>query len=172
MTVQIREATSAQDYEAVSRLIVEYVGWLRARYSGEAAIITDVLDQQALSDELEQLGERYGPPRGRAFLAEHDHEVRGCVAYRRLDDGACEMKRLFVPQRFQGSGIGRALCEALFAAAVRDGYGVMKLDTGAIMAEAIGLYRSLGFRDCPPYADYPARFLPHLRFMERSLTGK
>ena len=40
----------------------------------------------------------------------------GCGAYRRRSDEFCEMKRLFVPDRFRGLGIGRKLCDALIDA--------------------------------------------------------
>jgi ribosomal protein S18 acetylase RimI-like enzyme len=80
------------------------------------------------------------------------------------------MKRMYIPERFQGQGTGRMLCEALIAAATADGYRLMRLDTGFRNTEAIAMYESLGFRMRDAYQDYPENLLEHLRFMERPLT--
>jgi ribosomal protein S18 acetylase RimI-like enzyme len=80
------------------------------------------------------------------------------------------MKRVFVPERFRGAGLGRKLCGALIASARDDGFRSMKLDTGNLMQEAIALYGSLGFRECAPYIDYPAKLMPHFVFMELRLA--
>jgi hypothetical protein len=98
MNELIREASSEQDYRALSQLIGEYVSWLRSRYEQDNWFITEVLDKQSLSSELNGLSTIYGSPNGRAFVAAYDNEVRGCGAYRRLADGTCEMKRVFVPE--------------------------------------------------------------------------
>jgi len=97
--------------------------------------------------------------------------VCGAGAYRRLEDGSCEMKRLFVPAAFKGLGLGRRLARALIDAARAEGYGLMRLDTGNLLSEAIALYRSLGFRDCAPHRSYPAQLLPYLVFLELPLDG-
>ena len=47
---------------------------------------------------------------------------------------------------------------------------LMKLDTGVLMNEAIAMYRSLGFRECAAYIDYPARLMPYLVFLELRLA--
>jgi len=47
----------------------------------------------------------------------------------------------------------------------------MCLDTLSRFSEAIGLYRSLGFRECAPYQSYPSRLMPHLVFMQRPLAA-
>jgi putative acetyltransferase len=94
----------------------------------------------------------------------------GGIALRDLGDRACEMKRLFVPERFQGFGTGRRLCLALIDAARADGYQVMRLDTGFQNDEALAMYRSVGFVECAPYHDYPADLMGHLRFMEKPLS--
>lgn len=170
MSALIREVTSAQDYHAFALLIGEYVAWLRARYEREVWFITEVLDRQSLSSELETLPATYGPPNGRTLAAVQDGEIRGCGAYRRLGDGVCEMKRLYVPVRFQGAGVGRQLCAALITAARNDGYQLMRLDTGRLLREAIAMYQSLGFRECAPYREYPEKLRPYLMFMELPLT--
>ena len=170
MAAIIREASSAQDYEAFLRLINEYVCWLRARYELDAWIIAEVLDKQSLASELEHLPSIYGAPGGRAFVAVQDDEIRGCGAYRQLGEGICEMKRVFVPQRFQGAGLGRRICDALVATARSDGFRLIRLDTGHVMKEAIALYQSLGFRQCAPYHEYPQRLMPYFMFMELPLA--
>lgn len=168
----IREAAGDRDYAAFARLIDEYVAWLRSRYEGEPRFVIEVLDAQSLSGELSSLSTVYGAPNGRAFLAVAGDEFRGCGAYRRLGDGACEMKRVFVPERFRVTGLGRALCDALIAAARRDGFRSMRLDTGRLLTEAIVMYRSLGFRECSPYYECPAKLASRLLFMELSLDGE
>src|SRR5690349_4191011 len=107
-------ATTPADYEAFGLLIGEYWEWLRSRY---ADMVDAIGDHQGLTDELNTLSTVYGPPRGKAFLAVRDDQVVGGIAYRDLGEGACEMKRLFVPVRFQGHGTGRLLCETLIEAA-------------------------------------------------------
>jgi GNAT superfamily N-acetyltransferase len=83
----------------------------------------------------------------------------------------CEMKRLFVPDRFRGSGTGRRLCEAIIASAKDAGFRLMRLDTGNLLTEAIELYKSIGFHICAPYHQYPEELMAYLVFMEMPLAG-
>ena len=99
-------ATTASEYEVFTRLMGEYVNWYRTRYSHESWFV-----DAAFSEEI--LSMTYGPPNGRTLLAMRDGEVRGCGAYCKLSDAICEMKRLFVPTRFQGNGTGEACARQL-----------------------------------------------------------
>ncbi len=168
-TETIVAATTADDYRAFAQLIREYVVWCRARYEDQTWLVNEVFSYQCLDEEIEALPVAYGPPKGRTFLVWRDGQVGGAGAYRRLPDGTCEMKRLFVPDRFRGRGTGRRLCGALVEAARDDGFALMRLDTGTRFAEALTMYRSMGFRDCPPYYDYPARLMPHVVFLQLPL---
>lgn len=122
---------------------------------------------QGLDRELDDLEGKYAPPHGRLLLAVGDGGAAfGCVAYRHLDGLRCEMKRLYVEPGHRGEHAGRALAERIMAVAAGDGYREMVLDTIEPLRAAIGLYRSLGFEDCPAYYDNP---MPDVRYMRREL---
>jgi GNAT superfamily N-acetyltransferase len=169
MPEQIVVAETDADYAAFGELIGEYWEWLQARYATIPGFVDAVGGHQALAAELRSLSDIYGPPSGRVLLARREGVVVGGIALRDLGDGSCEMKRLFVPDRFQGDGTGRRLCAALLEVASADGFGLMRLDTGDQNAEALRMYQSLGFRECPPHHDYPADLMTHLRFLEKPL---
>ena len=75
------------------------------------------------------------------------------MALRQIGDGICEMKRLFVQPALRGQGIGKALAQAIIEEARRIGYKRMRLDT--VIEPAKSLYKSLGFREIPPYQQVP-----------------
>jgi ribosomal protein S18 acetylase RimI-like enzyme len=110
---------------------------------------------QGFDQELEELPWEYAPPDGRLILATWDGEAAGCVALRKLEEGICEMKRLYVRTELRGKGIGRALSEAVVEEARAMGYHAMRLDTIASMVEALGIYRSQGFVEIEPYRYNP-----------------
>jgi ribosomal protein S18 acetylase RimI-like enzyme len=144
-------ATSAADLHEVRALFAEY-----------ASSLGFSLSFQGFEEELAGLPGAYAPPAGRLLLARIDGAAAGCVAVRPIGDGVCEMKRLFVRPAHHGTGLGRRLATAAIDEARRAGYAVMKLDTMPSMRAALGLYRSLGFRDTAPYTHNPlegARFL-------------
>jgi GNAT superfamily N-acetyltransferase len=79
----------------------------------------------------------------------------GCVALRRQDADSLEMKRLFVRPAHRGQGLGRRLVEAAIGAARGGGQRHLRLDTLPGMAEAIALYRSMGFEPIRRYNTNP-----------------
>ena len=113
---------------------------------------------QNFDKELASLPGDYAPPDGRLLLAEHEEQLAGCVALHKLEDGICEMKRLYVRPQFRRLKVGRALAESIIAEArsIGIGYPRMRLDTVApLMAPAVSLYRQLGFQEIAPYRTNP-----------------
>lgn len=111
---------------------------------------------QNFEQELAELPGRYAAPDGRLLLAVSNDKLAGCVGLRKIGDGVCEMKRLYVKPEFRGQGLGKALAVHLIAEARSVGYAAMRLDTlPSKMDEAIKLYRLLGFREIGPYYHNP-----------------
>ncbi len=143
--VKIAQADSREQIEEARRLFVEY---------GESLGFS--LCFQSFDAELAGLPGDYAPPSGRLLLAESDGQPAGCVALHRLEEGVCEMKRLYVRPAFRGRKIGLALAGAVITEARTLGYRQMRLDTiAASMPEAVAMYRSLGFVEIPPYRPNP-----------------
>jgi GNAT superfamily N-acetyltransferase len=102
----------------------------------------------------------------RFVVAYLDGEPVGCGALKRLDDRACEVKRVYVDPAARGRGIARAIMARLEAVAAEVGYEVIRLDTGDRQPESFALYISLGYHEIPDYNGNPwAR-----QWMEKRLT--
>ena len=154
--LKIIQVETSEQIDAARRIFREYEAWIDLD-----------LCFQGFEQELASLPGKYAAPEGRLFLAVSGEKVAGCIALRKLEDGVCEMKRLFVRDDFRGQKIGVALIEKLIDEAKNTGYQKMRLDTfPAKMGKAVGLYESYGFREIEPY--YPN---PHgeTLFMEREL---
>lgn len=156
--LKIVEAESPEQIQQARELFLEYAAWLKLD-----------LCFQNFEKELARLPGDYAPPKGHLFLALYEDEVAGCVALRDLGSGICEMKRLFVRERFQGRGLGRILTEKIIAEARSLGYERMRLDTlPSHMGRAVTLYRSFGFQEIEPYYRNPT---PGTLYMELKLSG-
>lgn len=127
------------------------------------------LAYQGFAAEMAAMPGKYAPPQGELLLARGTNgEAIGCVGLRAIDPrGCCEMKRLYVTPQARGLGLGKALVDAVVAAAERIGYREIRLDTLPTMDEAIGLYAKLGFEPIAPYYVTP---IEGTRFMAKQLA--
>jgi putative acetyltransferase len=157
--MELIQAYRPDEIEEARRLFKEYADWLQID-----------LCFQNFEKELANLPGGYAPPAGRLLLAYENTQLAGCVALRKIDDGICEMKRLFLRDNFRGMGLGRQLIEAIIREARLIGYDRMRLDTlPPKMNDAIALYRSYGFKQTGPYHDNP---VAGAIFMELDLREK
>ena len=152
----------------------EWIPTVRALFEEYGASLGFHLCFQSFDDELRTLPGKYAPPAGRIYLALTEAAdaaasgvAVGCVALRPLEDGACELKRMYVRPDWRRAGVARALAERLIVDARAIGYRVMRLDTLHTMTAANRLYEALGFRDAPAYCYNP---FPEARYMEFALA--
>src|SRR5262249_3328756 len=114
--LDVTDASGPEALAAVRGLIPGFVAWPRRTPVAGRAEIDAYFDPVAFEAELAGLPGDYAPPRGRLLLARVDGVAAGCVAMHAVGQDACEMKRMFVPERFRGLGAGAALGEAIVAA--------------------------------------------------------
>ena len=108
-----------------------------------------------------------GPPGG-AFLVGYRDGAAVCGGgIKRLPDGACEIKRMYVVPAARGHGVARALLRALEDAARTLGYDVARLDTGPRQPQAQGLYLSAGYAPVANFNGNPVATF----FGEKRLSG-
>jgi len=159
--LEIAQAVTARNIELVRGLLEEYGAW------GVAEGIAFPEEYKAFQEQLSNLPDGFAPPDGRLLVAIYQGRAAGCVALRKLSDGVCEMKRLYVRTKFRRLGIGKALAQAIIEQARGIGYACMRLDTVASMKAARALYIALGFKEIEPYRYNP---LEGAVFMELSLV--
>jgi putative acetyltransferase len=138
--IEIKKIESAQDLEEVKQLFREYANFLQVD-----------LCFQGFESELAKLPAKYAEPEGSIYLAKVNEMPAGCIALWKLEDGVCEMKRLYVKPEFQGLGLGKQLANILLEEAKSKGYKKMKLDTLQRLTAANDLYVKLDFTKTIPY---------------------
>jgi GNAT superfamily N-acetyltransferase len=140
--LKILDAQAGENLESVRKLFEEYPDSLDFD-----------LSFQDFDEELANLPGKYVSPTGCLLLVMYRGQAAGCVGLRRLSEGICEMKRLYVRPQFRRQGIGRALAEAVIERAKKADYTRMWLNT--VMEPAKSLYTSMGFKHINPYEDVP-----------------
>lgn len=92
------------------------------------------------------------PPAGLLLVATLQGNPVGCGALMFHDDEPPVLKRMWIGPEVRGTGLGRRLLEELEARAASD---VVRLETHAVLTEAIAMYRSSGYVEVAPFNDEP-----------------
>jgi GNAT superfamily N-acetyltransferase len=129
-------------------LLAELIDHLNAVYPGRAARPGSVTTAEEMV-----------PPQGAFLVGHEDGQAVACGGLRRLEDGVCEIKRMYVTPVARSRGVGRALLGALEDAARELGYERVRLDAGPEQRHSRILFAATGYVEIAPYngnhiADY------------------
>lgn len=149
--IRFRTADFPRDTKAILEIWREYI-----------ASPTVSLDFQDNEAEFANLPGKYAAPDGRIILAERNMQIVGCIAFRKVDQEICEMKRLYVRPSARGLGLGNQLTRHLIEAAREAGYVQIRLDVLAEFEKAREIYQANGFVPADPVSHNP---LPGTSFL-------
>ncbi|MEU4547023.1 GNAT family N-acetyltransferase [Nonomuraea dietziae] len=93
-------------------------------------------------------------PRISFLLMRSDEQAAGCVGLQPLEPAVGEVKRMYVRPGFRGRGLSRTLLAEVEKLAAERGMHTLRLETGRLFEEAIGLYTSSGYTSIPRFGDY------------------
>jgi GNAT superfamily N-acetyltransferase len=119
-------------------------GVLAQAMRDEIAVMYDGLELDGA--EMPKAGPaELSPPSGAFMVGSREGRPVCCGGIKRLDDRACEIKKMYVVPEARAGGVGRALLHALEDCARELGYLIARLDTGPRQSGARGLYESEGY---------------------------
>ncbi len=136
---------------------------IRAAQTSESAIakqiVFDVLREYGLSpDELGRDAdlndfERHYFNSGGFFGVVEDRRsgtVVGTFGLYAVDNGHCELRKMYVLKNYRGQGLGRWVLESAIEIAGKLRFSKVSLETISCLKEAIALYKSFGFHEVTP----------------------
>lgn len=147
------EEMDPTDPEAVA-LMASLDRELGARYPGDEIHGIDAANFRAVG--------------GVFLIGRCDGVAVACGALRPMEDGAVEVKRMYVRDGYRGRKFGRAILDALEQVAYQRGYRTLRLETGERQPEAIALYAGAGYRLIPCYGAHETD--PRSRCFEKMLA--
>jgi GNAT superfamily N-acetyltransferase len=124
--------------------------------------------QRLAGDQQTEIRARYGgkeepgsPPSAAdvsvvVVARDDDGTALGCGALRELGEGAAEVKRMYVVPSARGRGVSKAVLSGLEDAARERGWTTLRLETGPLQPEAVGLYATSGYRAIAAFGGYAA----------------
>ncbi|MDN5796674.1 MAG: GNAT family N-acetyltransferase [Intrasporangium sp.] len=148
-SVAVSRINADADWHSAALLLTEYQRWLGRELGLDLAAA-----QPAAGAEFEDLARFYRPPNGLLLVGFAQRRPAGIVGVHRLTGAVGELKRMYVTPWARGRGLGRTPVTEAFAASGDLGFYELRLQTKPdAMAHADRLYRELGFREIPSYAD-------------------
>lgn len=131
--MMIRDAR-INEMDEVRKMFIEYSNWMKH----EPCFVS-------FQKELDELPGKYVSPEGALLVAEVNRELVGCAALEKINDKKCEMKRVWVRDKYRNLNIGVSLINLIVDRAKELGYKKMYLETIPKSKKAIEIYESLGF---------------------------
>ena len=168
--VTIYQAKSKEDFEDARELFFEFLKWAIEK---SKELYNENIDiNKMVNHSMSEIDKGiFSPPHGRLMLAKEGNQVAGIACMKKLREGTCEIKRIYVRPGYRGKKIGQNLLDQLIQSAREIGYSKILLDSARFMKEAHSLYRSAGFKEIEIYSEteMTENFQKHMVYMELEL---
>lgn len=106
--------------------------------------------------EMDDLQKNYFENGGTFLVTVDDGRIIGTGAIRWLEEGVCELKRMWLLTEYHGQGLGYRMMQELFRIARGMGYKTIRLETDRVVqTRAVNFYKKLGFYEIPRFGDDP-----------------
>ena len=113
--------------------------------------ISKLFEQQGELADIDNFQSDYFAQCGLFLVVVDNNQVIGSGAIRRIDDSICELKRLWLLEKYQGRGIGYRVLQELINFAQESGYKKIWLETDNEQERAIQFYQRAGFHHIKKY---------------------
>ena len=111
---------------------------------------------QGKLSEMDDVQSNYVDNGGTFLVTVKEGQIIGTGAIKYLEDGVCEIKRLWLLNEYQGHGFGYRMIQELFNIARQKGYKTIRLETDPVIQKrAVEFYKRLGFYEIPRFGDDP-----------------
>lgn len=87
-------------------------------------------------------------------IAYDSDEAIGCGCFKKFNEEAAEVKRMYVAPTHRGKGVSKMILRELENWAKENGYNKTILETGTAQKEAICLYKNSGYNIMENYGPY------------------
>ena len=123
---------------------------LLTRKTGNFHDLTAALDEYyfMLVGEVEKRYAKYNLPHlfNCRIVAYEDGKPAGCGAWKKIDEGTFEVKRIYIAPEFRRKGVASAVIAALEQDAAKHGFTKAILETARTTEDSAALYTKLGYR--------------------------
>jgi putative acetyltransferase len=110
-------------------------------------------DSRGTLEDMDDIRENYFENGGIFLVMTDDDKIICTGAVRKLEEGICELKRLWLLSEYHGRGLGYRMMQELLSFARGEGYQCMRLETDPVSQKsAMDFYKRLGFYEIPKYS--------------------
>ena len=148
--IEIRRIRFAPDEWAAAKRLVYRVAHTIFNETRPLEEMIAHYDSRATLSDMEDIQKNYFENGGTFLVTTENDVIIGTGAIRNLEDGICELKRLWLLPEYHGRGLGYWMMQELLGFARERGYQYMRLETDAVaQSRAVEFYKRLGFHEIP-----------------------
>ena len=152
--IEIRRIRFAPDEVAAAKRLIYRVAHEVFNDSRSLEESMAFYESRAQLTDMDDIQQYYFDNDGIFLVMTDGDQIIGTGAIRKLEEGLCELKRLWLLTEHHGKGLGYRMTKELLSFAREKGYQRIRLETDPIYQQrAMDFYKRIGFHEIPRYSD-------------------